>query len=71
VLRVRTAERRGFIAAQYPNPLMLRALPVPLVSPHQKPTDYFVGNSAASAADLQEGNFGFAGSYPLTIAQES
>jgi hypothetical protein len=70
VLRVRTAERRGLIAAQYPKLLMFRASAVYLLSPRQQPADYFVGNSGASDAIWQEGNFDFTGSYPLTNAQE-
>jgi hypothetical protein len=70
VLRVRTAERRGLIAAQYPKLLMLKALPVCSHLARQQPADYFVGNSGASDAIWQEGNFGFSGPYLSTIAQE-
>jgi hypothetical protein len=48
----------------------LKALPVCSHLARQQPADYFVGNSGASDAIWQEGNFGFSGPYLSTIAQE-
>jgi hypothetical protein len=72
VVRVRTADRRGLKAAQYPKPLRVEEVSKDLAQQlRPRATDYFVGNSRANLAVWQEGNFEFAGPFPLTTAQEN